>query len=150
MSDGLIEKYEEHLALVRNLSENSIRGYVSDLNSLLEHINKLGIREFKDLELKDIRSWLAYFQNIGAARSTIARRIVSIRAFTYWAASQGWIPTDIGAELEIPKSARKLPEVLNQSEANLVVESMQVRVNEEPTAENLRDLAIIEIGRAHV
>ena len=35
MSDGLIEKYEEHLALVRNLSENSIRGYVSDLNSLL-------------------------------------------------------------------------------------------------------------------
>ena len=145
MSDGLIEKYEEHLALVRNLSENSIRGYVSDLNSLLEHINKLGIREFKDLELKEIRSWLAYFQNNGAARSTIARRIVSIRAFTYWAASQGWIPTDIGAELEIPKSVRKLPEVLNQSEANLVVESMQTRVNEEPTAENLRDLAIIEV-----
>ena len=145
MSDGLIEKYEEHLALVRNLSENSIRGYVSDLNSLLEHINKLGIREFKDLELKDIRSWLAHFQNNGAARSTIARRIVSIRAFTYWAASQGWIPTDIGAELEIPKSARKLPEVLNQSEANLVVESMQTRVNEAPTAENLRDLAIIEV-----
>ena len=145
MSDGLIEKYEEHLALVRNLSENSIRGYVSDLNSLLEHINKLGIREFKDLELKDIRSWLAHFQNNGAARSTIARRIVSIRAFTYWAASQGWISTDIGAELEIPKSVRKLPEVLNQSEANLVVESMQTRVNEAPTAENLRDLAIIEV-----
>ena len=55
----LIAQYEEHLVLVRNLSDNSIRGYISDLNSLLEHINKLGVREFKDLELKHIRSWLA-------------------------------------------------------------------------------------------
>jgi integrase/recombinase XerC len=38
-----------------------------------------------------------------------------------------------------------LPEVLNQSDANTVVEAMQVRVNEEPTAENIRDLAIIEV-----
>ena len=145
MSSGLIAQYEEHLVLVRNLSENSIRGYISDLNSLLEHINKLGVREFKDLELKHIRSWLAYLQTNGASRSTLARRIVSVRAFTFWAASQGWISSDIGSGLEIPKPERKLPEVLNQDEARTVVEAMQVRVNEEPTAENIRDLAIIEI-----
>jgi integrase/recombinase XerC len=145
MSVDLIAQYEEHLVLVRNLSDNSIRGYVSDLNSLLEHINKLGVRDFKDLELKDIRSWLAYLQSNGASRATLARRIVSIRAFTYWAASQKWIESDIGAALEVPKPQRKLPEVLNQEEANIVVEAMQVRANEEPTPENLRDLAIIEV-----
>ena len=141
----LIAQYEEHLVLVRNLSDNSIRGYISDLNSLLEHINKLGVREFKDLELKHIRSWLAYLQSNGASRSTLARRIVSIRAFTYWAASQKWIESDIGAALEVPKPLRKLPEVLNQEEANTVVEAMQLRASEEPTPENLRDLAIIEV-----
>ena len=145
MSVDLIAQYEEHLVLVRNLSDNSIRGYVSDLNSLLEHINKLGVRDFKDLELKDIRSWLAYLQSNGASRSTLARRIVSIRAFTYWAASQKWIASDIGAALEVPKPHRKLPEVLNQDEANTVVEAMQVRASEEPTPENIRDLAIIEV-----
>ena len=145
MSANLIVQYEEHLVLVRNLSENSIRGYISDLNSLLEHINKLGVREFKDLELKHIRSWLAYLQTNGASRSTLARRIVSVRAFTYWAASQGWISTDIGAALEIPKPLRKLPEVLNKNEALTVVESMQVKAAEEPGAENIRDLAIIEV-----
>ena len=103
------------------------------------------MREFKDLELKHIRSWLAYLQTNGASRSTLARRIVSVRAFTYWASSQGWIASDIGASLEIPKPQRKLPEVLNQEEANTVVEAMQVRVNEEPTAENIRALAIIEV-----
>ena len=145
MSVDLIAQYEEHLVLVRNLSDNSIRGYISDLNSLLEHINKLGVREFKDLELKHIRSWLAYLQSNGASRSTLARRIVSIRAFTYWAASQKWIESDIGAALEVPKPLRKLPEVLNQEEANTVVEAMQLRASEEPTPENFRDLAIIEV-----
>ena len=145
MSANLIAQYEEHLVLVRNLSDNSIRGYVSDLNSLLDHINKLGVREFKDLELKHIRSWLAYLQTNGASRSTLARRIVSVRAFTYWAASQGWISTDIGAALEIPKPHRKLPEVLNKSEALTVVEAMQVKAAEEPSAANIRDLAIIEV-----
>jgi integrase/recombinase XerC len=145
MSNDLIAQYQEHLVLVRNLSDNSIRGYISDLNSLLDHINKLGVREFKDLELKHIRSWLAYLQSNGASRSTLARRIVSIRAFTYWASSQGWITSDIGSSLEIPKPQRKLPEVLNQDDANTVVEAMQVRVNEEPTAANMRDLAILEV-----
>jgi integrase/recombinase XerC len=88
MSTDLIAQYEEHLVLVRNLSDNSVRGYVSDLKSLLEHINKLGIQEFKELDLKHIRSWLAYLQSNGASRSTLARRIVSVRAFTYWAATK--------------------------------------------------------------
>ena len=145
MSANLIAQYEEHLVLVRNLSDNSIRGYVSDLNSLLDHINKLGVREFKDLELKHIRSWLAYLQTNGASRSTLARRIVSVRAFTYWAASQGWISSDIGATLEIPKPHRKLPEVLNKNEALTVVEAMQVKAAEEQSAANIRDLAIIEV-----
>ena len=86
MSAELIAQYEEHLALVRNLSDNSIRGYVSDLQSFLAHIEKLNIEEFSQLELTHVRSWLANLQSTGAARSTMARRIVSIRAFTYWAA----------------------------------------------------------------
>lgn len=145
MSDALAARYEEHLALVRNLSDNSIKGYISDLNSFLDHINKLGVLEFKDLELKHIRNWLVYLQSNGASRATLARRIVSIRAFTYWASSQGWLSSDIGASLEIPKPIRKLPEVLNKDEARIVVDSMQMRVNEEPTPNNLRDLAIIEV-----
>jgi integrase/recombinase XerC len=55
------------------------------------------------------------------------------------------LASDIGATLEIPKPQRKLPEVLNQNDANTVVEAMAVRMNEEPTPENIRDLAIIEI-----
>jgi integrase/recombinase XerC len=145
MTAELIVQYEEHLALVRNLADNSIRGYVSDLQSFLNHIEKLGITEFADLDITHIRSWLANLQSTGASRSTMARRIVSIRAFTYWAASQGWIPTDIGAKLAIPKAHKTLPEVLSQNETQLVLQSLITKRMEEPTALNIRDLAMVEI-----
>jgi len=145
MSAELIAAYEEHLVLVRNLAENSIRGYVSDLESFLKHMEKLQIAEFSQLELTHIRSWLAELQSSGAARSTMARRIVSIRAFTYWAASQGWIRSDLGAELAIPKPHRTLPEVLDIADTETVLASAQMRVDEDPTPLAIRDLALLEV-----
>ncbi len=141
----LIAQYEEHLVLVRNLAENSIKGYVSDLESFLAHIEKLGIEEFSQLELSHIRSWLAQLQGSGAARATMARRIVSLRAFTYWAASQGWIRSDLGAELSIPKPHRTLPEVLDIADTEVLLASVIARAAEDPTPITIRDLALIEV-----
>lgn len=144
-SSGLIASYEEHLALVRNLADNSIKGYISDLESFLRHLEKLGIGEFHDLSLSHIRSWLSELTDQGVVRSTIARRIVSIRAFTYWAASQGWIKEDIGKALAIPKAHQTLPIVLDLTDTQIVIDSMVARAGEDPSAINLRDLAMIEV-----
>ena len=145
MSTQLIAQYEEHLAMVRNLSENSIRGYVGDLESFLAHMEKLKVLEFKDLTIEHIRSWLANLQTTGVARSTLTRRIVSIRAFTNWAAANGWLSSDLGANLSIPKANRTLPEVLNVDEAAQILKALEVKAGEETTAINLRDLAILEV-----
>jgi integrase/recombinase XerC len=145
MSTQLIAQYEEHLALVRNLSDNSIRGYVGDLESFLAHMEKLNVLEFKDLTIEHIRSWLANLQTTGVARSTLTRRIVSIRAFTNWAAANGWLTSDLGAKLAIPKAHRTLPEILNVDEAAQVLKALEVKAGEEVTAINLRDLAMLEV-----
>jgi integrase/recombinase XerC len=145
MSTQLIAQYEEHLALVRNLSDNSIRGYVGDLESFLAHMEKLNVLEFKDLTIEHIRSWLANLQTTGVARSTLTRRIVSIRAFTNWAAANGWLISDLGAKLAIPKAHRTLPEILNVDEAAQVLKALEVKAGEEVTAINLRDLAMLEV-----
>jgi integrase/recombinase XerC len=145
MSTQLIAQYEEHLALVRNLSDNSIRGYVGDLESFLAHMEKLNVLEFKDLTIEHIRSWLANLQTTGVARSTLTRRIVSIRAFTNWAAANGWLTSDLGAKLAIPKAHRTLPEILNVDEAAQVLKALEVKAGEEETAVNLRDLAMLEV-----
>ena len=136
--------YRTHLINERNLSENSIRAYVADLESLLIHVNQLGISEFSQLTLNHIRSWLANLQIRGAARSSITRRVVSIRAFTYWGARNGWLESDIGRDLVAPKPERHLPDVLDVAGANLTIESLELRAREEQSPESLRDLAIVE------
>ena len=145
MSAEVIAKYEEHLIHVRNLADNSIVRYVSDLKSFLAHIEKLGISEFSELKLTHIRSWLANLQSTGATRATLARRIVSMRAFTYWAASQGWISEDIGAQLAIPKPHKTLPDVLNLAQTETVLAAIAAKAGEDPTPLNIRDLAMIEV-----
>ena len=131
--------------MVRNLSDNSIRGYVTDLESFLKHMGKLGIVEFNQLEIEHIRSWLANLQSTGVARSTLTRRIVSIRAFTNWAAANGWLNSDLGANLAVPKPHKVLPEVLNVEEATTVLKAMEVKAAEAPSALTIRDLALVEV-----
>lgn len=144
LDPGLEAAYRAHLITERNLSDNSIRAYLSDLESLLMHINQLGITEFSQLEINHLRSWLANLQIKGAARSSITRRVVSIRAFTYWGSRNGWLSKDIGKDLIAPKPERTLPEILNVEGAALVLESLETRAQEQPEPANLRDLAMVE------
>ena len=141
----LAESYREHLTTERNLSENSIRAYLADLESLVSHLNAMGISTFADLDIGHIRSWLANLHSKGAARSSITRRVVSVRAFTYWAAKNGWILQDIGRDLVAPKPERHLPEVLDMESARLALEALARKVEEEPSPEALRNLAIVEV-----
>ena len=141
----LENSYSEHLRNERNLSENSIRAYLADLESMLAHVNQLGVTEFSTLELNHLRSWLANLQIKGAARSSITRRVVSIRAFTYWGAKHGWLAKDIGRDLIAPKPERSLPEILDIDSAAELIKYLEQRVGEEESPSSLRDLAIVEL-----
>ena len=145
LENELEEAYRSHLINERNLSDNSVRAYLADLESLLVHVNQLGVSEFSQLTLNHIRSWLANLQTRGAARASITRRVVSIRAFTYWGARNGWLGTDIGRELVAPKPERHLPDVLDVESAAITLEALQVRAHEDEGPLSLRDLAIVEV-----
>jgi len=140
----LEEAYYAHLLNERNLSDNSIRAYIADLESLLIHVNQLGVTEFSQLTINHIRSWLANLQSRGSARSSITRRVVSIRAFTYWGARNGWLEADIGRDLVAPKPERHLPEVLDIERASMALEALHLRASEEPSPLAIRDVAIVE------
>ena len=140
----LEEAYYAHLLNERNLSDNSIRAYIADLESLLIHVNQLGVSEFSQLTINHIRSWLANLQSRGSARSSITRRVVSIRAFTYWGARNGWLEADIGRDLVAPKPERHLPEVLDIERASMALEALHLRASEEPSPLAIRDVAIVE------
>ncbi len=145
MSEELVKGYREHLILDRNLSDNSVRAYLADLDSLLIHINALGITEFKELTLDHLRSWLANQQSKGAARSTIIRRVASVKAFTYWAHEKGWIERDIGLQLMAPKPQRSLPKTIKVNDMKVAFDSLESVISDSEDPLRLRDLAMVEL-----
>jgi integrase/recombinase XerC len=143
--EKLLTAFERNLKVERNLSPHTIRAYMGDLKSLLLHLEKLGLSDISALELTHLRSWLANQAVKGGARTTLARRAVSVRMFTKWALKNKFLSSDVGASLATPKGHRTLPGVLDVNNAQIVMDSMATRASQEQTPISLRDVAMVEL-----
>src|SRR5580704_13569742 len=66
--------FERHLRAERSLSPHTVRAYLGDVSSLLEHAHQRGVQAPEGLQATHLRSWLASQHASGAARTTLARR----------------------------------------------------------------------------
>jgi integrase/recombinase XerC len=139
------DSYSHYLVNEKALSVHTVRAYLGDLDSFIEHLANNGVTEITDVSLPLIRSWLATQQVRGGARTTLSRRAVSVRLFTKWATKRGYIASDVGATLATPKPHRTLPGVLTQSDAATAMDSMATRAAEFDTPTSIRDVAIVEL-----
>jgi integrase/recombinase XerC len=136
--------YERDLRGVRGLADHSVRAYVADITSLLDHAARMGRDELPGLDLAVLRSWLARLASTGQARSSLARRAAAARGFTAWAARTGLSAADAGALLATPKAARSLPGVLRADEASALLDVAAVAADDGDPA-HLRDVALLEV-----
>jgi integrase/recombinase XerC len=143
--DDVRVAFENDLHTKRDLSIHTIRAYAGDLESFFIHLQALGISDLQGIDISHIRSWLANISVKGGARTTLARRAVTIRLFTKWAHKNGYLSKDIGVTLATPKGHRVLPDVLGVSDARDVMESMAMRAGEEDSPLAIRDSAMLEI-----
>jgi len=135
------ERYLEHLAFERGLSDHTVRAYAADIASLLDHAGRMRCTDMNDISIQVLRSWLARLHSQGASRATIARRAASARGFTAWAARDGLMERDPGALLASPKSRRPLPSVLRVDEAAAVMDAAAA----DQSTLGLRDAVIVEL-----
>ena len=148
MSDNfqeILKAFNRHLISERDLSVHTVRAYIGDLESLLAHLETLNVNDIAQLELNHLRSWLANQQIKGGARTSLSRRITSIRLFTKWAVKNNYLAKDVGTTLATPKGHRVLPDVLEIDEAKTAMDSLATRASEEQTPLSLRDVAIVEL-----
>jgi integrase/recombinase XerC len=113
--------FERHIRAERSLSPHTVRAYVGDVRSLLEHASRDGVEAPDGLGLTHLRGWLAVQHTSGAARATLARRGAAARTFTAFAHRRGWLAADPGPRLGTLKTRRALPHVLRQDEMRAVL-----------------------------
>ena len=139
--ETLIGAFTDHLALERRLSANTVAAYLRDLTQLAE----FGARAktpLTQMTYPFLRRFLAQQSTRGYAKSSVARRVASIRAFFRWAKARGHVDSDPAAQLGRPKAVSRLPGVLRPAEAASLVEAAEPGADE---AVSLRDRAILEL-----
>lgn len=137
-----IDRFGEHLRWELGRSPHTVRAYLGDLESLSEFSRARQVTQIAQLGLIDLRAWLAEQERSELARSTLARRAASVRAFTAWCARRGLMETDIGARLASPKRAGRLPSVLTDDQAAQVLAQAHDKAEGEI---GIRDVAILEV-----
>ena len=144
----MVADYERHLSLERGLSPHTVRAYVGDVVSLLAFLtvgeDDRPARRFEDLDVTQLRAWLARQRADGAGRTTLARRAAAARTFTAWAHRTGLLKSDPGGRLAAPRTHRTLPGVLRAEQADALMDaSAKGAAERDPVA--LRDRALVEL-----
>ncbi|WP_412881038.1 tyrosine recombinase XerC [Curtobacterium phoenicis] len=140
----VVDAFLGHARHARGLSEQTVRAYANDLGQFVDFAAARGAGEIDDVSLELLRDWLWEADQRSVARSTIARRSSSVRAFTRWASEIGVLASDPGVRLRAPKGASHLPRVVTTDQVRTVLDGLAARAGtDDPGA--LRDLAVVEL-----
>jgi integrase/recombinase XerC len=136
-----VGQFLRYLASERNASELTIKAYREDLLALIDWLQH---REGKvprpnRITPQDLRAFQAALQEAGYARTSISRKLASIRSFYRFAQRQGLAESNPAKPLRNPRRQRKLPHVLSTAEIGRLLQAPPAN----QTA-GLRDRAILE------
>jgi integrase/recombinase XerC len=136
-----IAQFLRYLATERNASELTVKAYREDLFGLVEWLEATrgDVPRPDAMSPQDLRGFQAALQQAGYARTTIARKLASLRSFYRFAMRQGIASDNPAKPLRNPRRERKLPHVLSSKEIGCLL--LAPPANE--TA-GLRDRAILE------
>ncbi len=136
-----VAQFLTFLAVERNASELTVKSYREDLIDLVEYLTEeLGQQPRPDgVSPRDLRSYTAALHEAGYARSSISRKLASLRSFYRFAQQRGLATTNPAKPLRNPRSERKLPHFLTTEEIGKLLDAPARH-----TLLGLRDRAILE------
>ena len=140
-----LRDFLEYLRLNRNASAHTSAAYESDLTQFFgftAHARGVAVEalEPSHLDLGAIRAFMADLYRQGHARTSVARKLSALRAFSRYLRREGWIENDPAALAVGPKREQKIPAHLSVDEMSRLLEMPDVS-----RALGRRDRAILEL-----
>ena len=134
-----IEAFLGYLAVERRLSANTLDAYRRDLGDLAAWMAGQGLTDWRRLRQEALRSYVAGAHRRGLSGKSLQRRLSAVRSFYRHFNRSNTAELNPAMGLRAPKSARKLPQVLDADEMTRLVEI--------PTdgPDGLRDRAMLEL-----
>ena len=132
--------FQQYLQLEKSLSKNSIAAYLHDVKYFEQYLEQAhnGLGPLS-VQYQHLLNFVHALNQAGVAAMSQARMISGLRAFYKYLLLEDVLQNDPTQFLEMPKLARKLPEVLSLEEIDQMLASIDMS---KPMAH--RDKAIIE------
>ncbi len=136
-----LAKFLSHLHVERGASPHTLKSYREDLETFAEYLSEEdgSCPDPTSLTSVELRGYLAALHDAGYAKTSIARKLASLRSFYRFAQREGWIDNNPAKALRNPRKARKLPHFLSTTEIGKLLGAPA-----SDKAMGLRDRAILE------
>jgi integrase/recombinase XerC len=139
--NSAITRFLQFLSVERNAADLTMKSYREDLTSLADYLTQAYGRTPSPGEITplDLRGYVSALHEAGYAKTSVARRLASLRTFYKFALREGLAETNPAKPLRNPRPDRKLPHFLSTDDIGRLLEAP-------PAAEpmGLRDRAILE------
>ncbi len=138
--DQLLDQFLHYLIVEKGLSRNTIDAYSHGLTRFLSHLKEKGVQEIGEAGKFHVRGFLQALRKKNLNAKSIVRDLVAIRTFFRFLIQEGILESNPAEDLESPKVARTLPEILTLKEIEQILEQPDLR-----TPIGIRDRAMLEM-----
>ena len=135
-----LDQFLHYLIVEKGLSKNTIEAYSLDLTRFLDYLRGKGIQDLRDIGKFDVRGFLLSLKRKNLSAKSIGRDLSAIRTFFRFLVQEGILETNPIEDLESPKVAKKLPEILSLKEIEQILEQPNLQI---PLG--IRDRAMLEM-----
>lgn len=141
-----IERFANHLKYERNVSEHTLRNYLSDLEQFYDYLcppDSAGRRPEIDIRRIDhitIREYLSKLYRERKKKTSIARKLATLRTFFKFLCREQVVEMNPARLVASPRLEKKLPKVLSVDDVIKFIETPDTN-----TVLGKRDRAILEL-----
>jgi integrase/recombinase XerC len=142
MLEEYFQQFFEHLRYERNVSQHTLRNYASDLEQFRDFLFSIDKRQqfpASEVDHLTIREWMASLHALNKKKTSIARKLASLRTFFQFLVRESHLETNPAKLVATPKIERKLPNHLSMEDAMRFIETPDFN-----TDLGKRDRAILE------
>ncbi len=132
-----IDAFSKYLSIEKNVSEHTYRNYISDLMMFKEYVDRE--IDIKAIDNLTVRGFLGLLSKKGEKKSSIARRLSTLRTFFKYLHREGYIETNPAKAVATPKQEKRIPSFLSVDDAFSLME-----LPNSADALTLRDKAALE------
>jgi integrase/recombinase XerC len=134
-----VQRFLGELAGARGASPHTMRAYGKDLDEFLAFLERRGIDDARAVTPRTLRSFLVELDERGLARTSVQRKLSSVRSFFKFLIKRGDLEAHPSLGLRAGRQRKRLPRTLEVGEVEALLATPDVA-----TSTGLRNRALLE------